>query len=94
MAVSKDLKAGAGAAAGDVVEVVMDIDRSERVVKVPPELQAALAGRKAAAAAFESLSYSHRKEYADWVAGAKKPETRLARAQKSVAMVIEKKHVR
>ena len=40
----------------------------------PEELQSALAKDPAAKSAFEALPPSHRKEYADWVAGAKKPE--------------------
>jgi uncharacterized protein YdeI (YjbR/CyaY-like superfamily) len=47
-----------------------------------------------AAIVFKSLSYSHRKEFAEWIASAKREETRLARAEKAIAMVIAKKHVR
>jgi hypothetical protein len=94
MAVSKALQAGAKAGAGDPVSVVMAVDRSERVVTVPKELQAVLATHRKASQAFEALSYSHRKEFAEWVGTAKKEETRLDRARKSVAMVLAKKHVR
>ncbi len=90
MAVSKSLQAGAKATAGDLVSVRMDVDRSERTVVVPPELQQVLASRPA----FDSLSPSHRKEYAEWVAAAKRAETRKSRADKSVTMVLAKKHVR
>lgn len=94
MMVSKALQAGAKAVAGDPVTVAIALDRSERVVSVPPELKKALAANKAAAAAFKALSYSHRKEYAEWIATAKKEETRTSRAEKAVAMVIARKHVR
>lgn len=94
MMVGKALQTGAKAAAGDLVAVTMAVDRSERVVNVPPELKRALSANKAAAAAFKSLSYSHRKEFAEWIATAKREETRVNRAEKSVAMVIAKKHVR
>lgn len=94
MAVSKSLQAGAKATAGDLVSVRMDVDRSERTVVVPPELQQVLASRPDAKAAFDSLSPSHRKEYAEWVAAAKRAETRKSRADKSVTMVLAKKHVR
>ncbi|MEO6102832.1 MAG: YdeI/OmpD-associated family protein [Pseudoxanthomonas sp.] len=94
MMVSKALQAGAKAGAGDVVSVAIEIDRSERVVTVPPELAAVLASNKGVAKAFEALSYSHRKEFADWIATAKREETRISRAEKSIAMVIAKKHVR
>jgi hypothetical protein len=94
MAVSKQLQAGAGAGAGDVVAVTIDVDRSERSVQLPAELQTALASNQAAATAFESLSYSHRKEFADWIAAAKKAETRLSRAGKALGMILERKHTR
>jgi hypothetical protein len=94
MMVSKALQAGAKASAGDIVAVAMDVDRSERVVDIPPELKRALSRSKAAAVAFKALSYSHRKEFADWIATAKREETRVSRAEKSIAMVIAKKHVR
>ncbi|HEY4975614.1 MAG TPA: YdeI/OmpD-associated family protein, partial [Steroidobacteraceae bacterium] len=94
MMVSKALQAGAKAAAGELVSVAMAVDRSERVVTIPPELKRALSTNKAAAAAFQALSYSHRKEFAEWIASAKREETRASRAVKSLAMVIAKKHVR
>lgn len=94
MMVSKALQAGAKAEAGDVVSVAIAVDRSERVVTIPPELGRALSANKAAEAAFKALSYSHRKEFAEWVATAKREETRLSRAEKSIGMVIARKHVR
>jgi Domain of unknown function (DUF1905) len=42
MMVSKALQAGAKAAAGDLVSVALAVDRSERVVAVPPELGSVL----------------------------------------------------
>lgn len=94
MMVSKALQAGAKAAAGDLVSVAMDVDRSERIVTIPIELQDELAGNKNAADAFGLLSYSHRKEFAEWIAAAKKEETRRSRAAQSIAMIRAKQHVR
>lgn len=93
MMVGKELQAGAKARQGDVVQVVMNIDLAERVVVVPDELRDALAARAGATKAFEALSPSHRKEFADWVGSAKKPETRLSRAEKSLDMIAARKHV-
>jgi hypothetical protein len=90
MAVSKEWQAGAKAAAGRMVAVYMDIDRSKRVVVVPIELRKALAGNKSAAKAFAAWSYSRRKELADWVGAAKQVETRLRRAQKAIPHVLAK----
>jgi hypothetical protein len=94
MAVNKDLQAGAKTGAGQLVSVSMELDRSERVVSIPVELKTALAANKKAAAAFDSLSYSHWKEFAQWVADAKMAETRVTRAKKSIPLVLAKKDVR
>jgi Domain of unknown function (DUF1905)/Bacteriocin-protection, YdeI or OmpD-Associated len=94
MMVSKALQVGAEAGPGDLVSVSMEADRSERVVVVPIELKRALGANKNAAAAYKTLSYSHRKEFADWVAGAKQEETRLTRARKAISLVLTKKHLR
>jgi hypothetical protein len=94
MMVSRALQAGAKAAAGHLVSVSLAADRSERVVTIPPELKSLLSKNRDAATVFNTLSYSHRKEFADWIASAKREETRLSRAEKSIAMVIAKKHVR
>ncbi len=39
---------------------------------------------------FESLSYTHRKEYCRWVSEAKKEETRAKRLEKAVVMLRDK----
>src|ERR1700761_2245072 len=80
MMVGKDMQKGANAAPGDTVSVVMRVDREERPLAIPPELQAVLDRSKKTAESFAKLSPSHRKEFADWVAGAKKEETRKDRA--------------
>jgi hypothetical protein len=94
MMVSKALQAGAKAAAGDLVSVTMAVDRSECVVEIPPELKKALSRNRDAAKAFEALSYSHRKEFAEWIASAKLGETWVSRAEKSIPMIIAKRHTR
>jgi uncharacterized protein YdeI (YjbR/CyaY-like superfamily) len=59
---------------------------------VPEDLKAALDDE--ARAAFERLSYTHRKEYADWIEEAKQPETRERRVAKAVGMIREGKRQR
>jgi|ERR1700679_1274398 Domain of unknown function (DUF1905)/Bacteriocin-protection, YdeI or OmpD-Associated len=87
MMVSKELQAGSHAKAGDKVKVSLQIDETERVVEVPRELQDAFEADARAAAAFEVLAYSHRKEYAEWISTAKKPETKVARVAKAIALL-------
>lgn len=60
-------------------------------IVIPPELAAALKQHKKAAAAFEQLAPSHRREYATWIAEAKRAETRATRAEKAVALIAQGK---
>jgi hypothetical protein len=64
---------------GDTITVELEHDTEERMVEAPPDLAAALARNQAAAAAWEKLSYTNRREIARSVEEAKKPETRERR---------------
>ena len=76
-----------GVGPGDTVRVRVERDDEPRTVDVPPELTDALRDAADAAAVFESLSYTHRREYAGWVGEAKREETRRRRAEKAVTML-------
>ena len=71
---------------GDRVDVVIERDQSERTAEVPPEFVKAMRAG-GVLAAFEALSYTHRKEYCRWIAGAKKEETQRGRIAKSAEML-------
>jgi Bacteriocin-protection, YdeI or OmpD-Associated/Domain of unknown function (DUF1905) len=73
-----------GLQAGEPVEVRVELDGAPREVDVPAELAAALQADPAAAAAYEKLSFTHRKEYARWVSEAKREPTRQDRAAKTI----------
>lgn len=85
--VNKENREGAGIAAGDNVAVEMELDTQPRVVEMPPDLAKALKANKAAKAFWDKLSYTHQKEYANWVTEAKKAETRERRIIKAVEML-------
>ena len=53
-------------------------------VVIPAELTKALKKNKKAAAAFEKFPPSHKREYAQWIAEAKKSETRQRRVETAV----------
>lgn len=74
----------AGVAAGERIAVELEPDTEERTVDVPDELRAALDTDAEARAAFDSLSYSHRKECAEWITEAKRDETRRRRIEKTL----------
>ena len=54
---------------------------------VPADLAEALAGDPAAGAAFERLSYTHRREHIEALLEAKKPETRARRLERTMQML-------
>jgi hypothetical protein len=81
------LRERAGIAIGDEVAVELELDDAPRTVEVPPALHQALDQHPEAKAAFEGLSYTHRKEYAEWIAGAKRDETRQRRLAKAIEML-------
>jgi hypothetical protein len=78
-------RAATGRGAGDEVEVRLDVDDAPRVVEVPEELAAAFAADGAAAAAWEKLSYSARREHAEAITSAKTPATRARRLERTLA---------
>lgn len=90
---NKQLQAGAQAKAGDMVSVVMEPAIEKREVEVPAELSKALRTGKDARAVWDKLAYTHRKEFAQWIAGAKQAETRQRRAAKAVTMLLEKRTI-
>jgi uncharacterized protein YdeI (YjbR/CyaY-like superfamily) len=90
---NKAVRAAAGVAAGDRVHVALERDVAPREVAVPEALAEALAGDVAAREVFNSLAYTHRKEYAEWIAEAKRPETRERRIAKALEMLRERKTI-
>ncbi len=86
LGLTRAVREAAGIVPGDAVEVVLERDDAPREVAVPPELEAALAD-PALRAAYDALAFTHRREYAEWVAGAKRPETRVRRAAKAAETV-------
>jgi hypothetical protein len=85
----KEVRDAAGVSVGDEVQVTMELDDEPREVDVPPALAAALARDDGARGAYEALSFTHRREYAQWIAEAKREETRERRVRKAIEMLNE-----
>ena len=83
----KEIQEAAGIAIGDRIRVRIEPDEDPREVQVPDDLARALSKDPAATRAFEALSFTHRKEYAAWIAGAKRPETRQRRLERSIEIL-------
>jgi hypothetical protein len=60
------------------------VDEQARTVTPPDDLVAALQTHGTAWDVFDNLAYSHKKEYVEWITGAKKLETRQSRIEKAV----------
>lgn len=80
----KGIREQIGRTFGDEVKVTVEPDDEPRRVEVPPGLAKAFRKEKAAAAYFNSLAYSHRREYVNYILEAKKAETRASRIAKVV----------
>ncbi len=87
--VTKAIMAEAGVALGDMLTVVVENDDRPREVEVPPELARAFRTHKKARAYFDSLSYTHRREYVGFITEAKRAETRARRVQRTIETLLE-----
>ena len=82
MVVNATMRAGGKCKGGDTVDVEMQRDREERVVEVPADIKKVIASNKTAQATWESLSFTHKKEWVRAIVEAKREETRQSRMQK------------
>jgi uncharacterized protein YdeI (YjbR/CyaY-like superfamily) len=87
LGLNREVREGVGAEAGDEVDVVLELDDEPRTVEVPEPLAKALKSDKKAQAEFDRMAFTHRKEYARWIAEAKKDETRQRRVQQALEMI-------
>ena len=74
-------------APGQTLRVVIELDDAPRTVTPPKELAAAMKKDAKARAAWDALSFTHKREHAEAIEDAKKPETRARRVEKALAML-------
>ena len=67
--VRREVREAAGVTAGNPLTVGLEYDAEIRAVDLPQALRRALEADAAAAAAFEKLSYTRKKEFIQWVTG-------------------------
>jgi L-fucose isomerase-like protein len=84
--VRTDIQDTIGKHAGDTVRVELRLDTSERVVELADDAAAALNGA-GLLEAFRSMSYSHQRQFAQWIEEAKRPATRENRIAGTVERV-------
>lgn len=87
MVVNRRMRDAAGVRGGETVPVLMERDAEERTVEPPADFARALRGSEGARATWDRLSYTHRREHVEHIEGAKRPETRLRRIEKSIELL-------
>jgi uncharacterized protein YdeI (YjbR/CyaY-like superfamily) len=73
------------------IDSQMRSKRGKRELQVPAELSAALKKNKLAAKAFAAFPPGCRHEYAEWIAEAKRPETKQKRVAQAIRWIAEGK---
>lgn len=81
---TKAIRNKIGKEAGDSIIVEVEKDEEERIVELPEDLKLALDKNKDAKDFYESLSYSVKRKYVQWITSAKKIETREKRINEAV----------
>jgi hypothetical protein len=85
----KAIREQLGKVPGDIIDVVLWKDEEERILEVPAPFER-LMKKEGLLPFFETLSYTHRKEYCRWISEAKKEETRSKRLEKAIEMLKQK----
>ena len=88
---TQEVRRKLGKTFGDSVCVELEHDLEKREVVIPEDIQKVLNEFPEALAFFEKLSYTHRKEYINWITSAKKEETRAKRMVSFIEKLLEKK---
>lgn len=89
LGVHKATRERAGVSFGEEVEIVLEREQGEAPVVIPPALRRALDGNPEARRAFERLAPTHQREYARWVAEAKREETVQRRVEGTLSRVLD-----
>ena len=82
---SAEHREAANLAAGDAIEVQLELDAEPRVLEVPADFEEALDREADARQRFDGLSYSNRRRFVLSIEGAKTAETRQRRIDKAIA---------
>jgi hypothetical protein len=85
--VSAAVRGAAGVAAGEEVDVHVEVDTAPREVVLPDDFAAALNREPAARKHFDTLSYSNQRWHLLQIEGAKSATTRQRRIKTSVAVL-------
>jgi len=88
---TQEVRSKLGKSFRDSVFVELERDMEAREVIVPENVQQVLNEYPEALTFFEKLSYTHRKEYINWITSAKREETRAKRLVSFIEKLHQKK---
>src|ERR1700693_1899343 len=89
LGVPPEFREGAGVAAGDTVDVDLELDTEIREVSIPPDFAAALDRDPKAKRLFDTLTYSNKRRLVIAIEAIKSPEVRERRIGKTVEQLRE-----
>jgi len=75
--------------APDIVDVKVELDDKTRKITVPDDVQKSLEKNQMTLETYNKLSYSHQKEYINWILEAKREETRQNRIEKMIQKFLD-----
>lgn len=79
---------------GDVVHVILRKDEEPRNIDMPEDFNKLLENNSEAKEFFNSLSYTSRKEYVNWIISAKKVENRKKRIDEAIIKLSKREKLR
>jgi hypothetical protein len=88
---TQEVRRKLGKTFGESVSIELEQDLEVREVIIPEDVQVLLSENPEEKAYFEKLSYTHRKEYINWITSAKKEETRANRLVSFIEKLQQKK---
>ena len=87
--VLKEIRRTLGKNIGDEIDVSVTEDVEPRRIAIPDDFMSALKESIPAKDFFMMLSYTHQREYVQWIEGAKRVQTRRARISRAIGMLNE-----
>lgn len=94
LGITQKIRKEIGKQPGDTVHIVLKKDEAPRVAEIPEDLIKLLEDNQEAKSFFETLSYTNKKEYVQWITSAKKAETREKRLIKALEMLSNKEKLK
>jgi hypothetical protein len=84
LGIRKEIRLKIGKQIGDTVEIKFEEDTEPRVVKLSADIEEIINRNPDIKNTFHSLSYTHQREYMEWIEDAKREETRKKRMNQMV----------